>query len=306
VISPAKAVVQGVVGYLPNLFTVIVIYFFTRYAIKGVKYLANEVEAGNLPITGFYSDWARPTYNIIKFLLYAFMLIVVFPYLPGSGSPAFQGVSVFLGILFSLGSSSAIGNMVAGLVITYMRPFKIGDRVKIGEITGDVIEKTMLVTRIRTIKNEEITVPNASVLSSHTINYTAGAEKTGIIIHSTVTIGYDVPWKNTHRALIDAALRTDLILNEPHPFVLQTSLEDFYVAYQINAYTRHPSSQAKIYSDLHQNIQDSFKEAGIEIMSPHYRANRDGSMTTIPEDFLPQDYKAADFNINSNTGSNKG
>ena len=140
--------------------------------------------------------------------------------------------------------------MVAGLVITYMRPFKIGDRVKIGEITGDVLEKTMLVTSIRTIKNEEITVPNAMVLSSHTINYTKGAENTGIIIHSTITLGYDVPWKKVHQALIDAALRTDLVLQNPTPFVLQTGLEDFYVSYQVNAYTKHPQNQARIYSDF--------------------------------------------------------
>ena len=297
IISPAKAVVQGLIAYLPNLFTILVTYLFTHYVVRGVQYLAMEIETGNLQINGFYSDWARPTYNIVRFLLYAFMIVVVFPYLPGSGSPAFQGVSVFLGILFSLGSSSAIGNIVAGLVITYMRPFKIGDRVKIGEITGDVLEKTMLVTRIRTIKNEEITVPNATVLSGHTINYTTGAQNMGIIIHSTVTIGYDVPWKEMYRVLINAALRTDLILKDPAPFVLQTSLEDFYVSYQINAYTKHPASQAKIYSDLHQHIQDCCSEAGIEIMSPHYRAMRDGNTTTIPAEYLPKDYKVPGFKI---------
>lgn len=287
IISPAKAVLQSVVSFLPNLFTILVIYLFTRYAVKGVRFIAQEIQNGDLRVKGFYSDWANPTFNIIRFLLYAFMLIVIFPYLPGSSSPAFQGVSVFLGILFSLGSSSAIANIVAGLVITYMRPFKVGDRVKIGEITGDVLEKTMLVTRIRTIKNEEITVPNAMVLSSHTTNFSMGAETKGLIIHTSVTIGYDVPWPQVHRALIDAAGRTGLLEKEPAPFVLQTGLEDFYVAYQVNAYTRQPASLARIYSDLHQHIQDCFKEAGIEIMSPHYRATRDGSATTIPQDSQP-------------------
>ncbi len=297
IITPAKSVVHNILNYLPNLFTVLVIYLFTRYTIKGVSYLADEVEVGKLNINGFYSDWAKPTYNIIKFLLYAFMVIIVFPYLPGSGSPAFQGVSVFLGILFSIGSSSAIGNMVAGLVITYMRPFKVGDRVKIGDIAGDVLEKTMLVTRINTIKNEEVTVPNAMVLAGHTINYSRGAEKDGIIIHSTVTLGYDVPWKKVHETLLEAAARTEFIGTEPKPFVLQTGLEDFYVSYQINGYTRNPSRLSKIYSDLHQNIQDCCNEAGIEILSPHYRAMRDGNMTTIPENYLPENYVVPAFKV---------
>jgi small-conductance mechanosensitive channel len=216
---------------------------------------------------------------------------LIFPYLPGSGSPAFQGVSVFVGILFSLGSSNAIANMVAGMVITYMRPFKIGDRVKIGEITGDVVEKTALVTRIRTVKNEDVTVPNSTVLLTSTINYSANtrANSTGLIVHTTITIGYDAPWKDVHNALVAAALRTTLVLHEPMPFVLQTSLNDFYVSYQINCYTKEANRQAMIYSDLHRNIQDCFNEAGIEIMSPHYMHQRKGNKSTIPANYLPGD-----------------
>jgi small-conductance mechanosensitive channel len=210
------------------------------------------------------------------------MLVIIFPYLPGSDSPAFKGVSVFLGVLLSLGSSSAINNIIAGLVITYMRPFKIGDRIRIGETVGDVIEKSMLVIKVRTIKNEEITVPNSTVLSSNTTNYSAMAEGTGLILHTTVTIGYDVPWRDMHAALLKAADRTELILKEPAPFVLQTSLDDFYVSYQLNAYTRAASQQVQVYSDLHRHILDSCAEAGIEIMSPHYRAMRDGNASTIP------------------------
>ena len=195
--------------------------------------------------------------------------------------------------------------MVAGLVITYMRPFKIGDRIKIGDVTGDVVEKTLLVTRVRTLKNEITTIPNSSVLNGNTTNYSVEAMEKGLIIHTTVTIGYDVPWKNMHKALIDAALRTDLILDEPTPFVLQTSLDDFYVSYQINAYTREAGKQALIYSNLHQNIQDVCNERGIEILSPHYRAARDGNMTTIPADYLPKDYKAPRFNVKAETASDK-
>jgi small-conductance mechanosensitive channel len=190
--------------------------------------------------------------------------------------------------------------MVAGLVITYMRPFKIGDRVKIGDHVGDVVEKTMLVTRIKTIKNEDITVPNSAVLSGSTINYSSNTRNMndGLIVHTTITIGYDVPWKKLHEVLINAALKVDLIKNDPKPFVLQTSLDDFYVSYQINAYTKFATKQAVIYSELHQNIQDACNEAGIEILSPHYRAARDGNMTTIPADYLAADYVPPTFRIN--------
>ncbi len=296
--SPLKNVFVSVWNYLPNLFSILVIYFVMKYFIRFVQYVFSEIEAEKLNISGFHSDWAMPTFSIVKFLLYAFMFVLIFPLLPGSDSTIFKGVSVFIGILFSLGSSTAIANMVAGLVITYMRPFKIGDRIKIADVSGDVIEKSLLVTRIKTVKNEIITIPNASVLSGNTTNYTSEAAKTGLIIHTTVTIGYDVPWKKMHETLIEAALRTEMILKEPKPFVLQTSLEDFYVAYQINAYTKEASKQALVYSGLHQNIQDCCNEAGIEILSPHYRAARDGNMTTIPADYLPEDYKTPGFNVN--------
>lgn len=303
--SPFKGVLIAIWEYLPNLFSILVIYFVMKYVIRFVRYIFHEIEAEKLKLSGFHADWAMPTYSIVKFLLYAFMFVLIFPYLPGSDSNIFKGVSVFIGVLFSLGSSSAIANMVAGLVITYMRPFKIGDRIKIGDVTGDVVEKTLLVTRIRTIKNEVITIPNSSVLIGNTTNYSSEAIEKGLIIHTTVTIGYDVPWKDMHQALIDAALRTNLILDEPKPFVLQTSLEDFYVSYQINAYTREAGKQALIYSNLHQNIQDVCNERGIEILSPHYRAARDGNMTTIPADYLPNDYKSTSFNVKVETSNDK-
>jgi small-conductance mechanosensitive channel len=272
VLAPIKAALNAIVRYLPNLFTIAVIYFIFKYILKGIKYLFFEIKRENIRIRGFHTDWAVPTFNILRFMLYAFMLVLIFPYLPGSDSPAFQGVSVFLGILFSLGSSSAINNIVAGLVITYMRPFKIGDRVKIGEVTGDIVEKSMLVTRIKTIKNEDITVPNSMVLTSSTVNYSnhTRAERQGLIVHYTVTVGYDVHWQKVYDLLIEAALKSAYILEEPKPFVLQISLDDYYVSYQINAYTREANKQAAIYSSLLENIQDIFAAAGIEILSPSY------------------------------------
>ncbi|AKP51113.1 mechanosensitive ion channel domain-containing protein [Cyclobacterium amurskyense] len=300
--SPFKGLLISIWTYIPNLFKILVIYFVMKYVIKFVKYIFQEIEAEKLVLSDFHSDWAMPTFSIVQFLLYAFMFVLIFPYLPGSESAIFKGVSVFVGVLFSLGSSSAISNMVAGLVITYMRPFKIGDRIKIDNVTGDIIEKTLLVTRVRTIKNEVITIPNSSVLTENTTNYSIEAKDKGLIVNTTVTIGYDVPWPKVHKVLIEAARRTDMIMDEPAPYVLQTSLEDFYVAYQINAYTREASKQALIYSSLHQNIQDVCNESDIEILSPHYRAARDGNMTTIPADYLPKDYKVPHFNVKLDKG----
>lgn len=270
ILAPLRSAARAVISYLPNLFKIVIIYLIFKYLLRAIRYFFYEIERGNIQPGGFHADWAIPTFNILRVLLYAFMLVLVFPFLPGSGSPAFQGVSVFLGILISLGSSSAISNIVAGLVITYMRPFKVGDRVKIGEIVGDVMEKSMLVTRIKTIKNEDITVPNSTVLSSSTTNYSSYTkpEKEGLILHYTVTIGYDVPWQQVYDLLIMAAGKTPHLLEDPKPFVLQTSLDDFYVSYQVNAYTKEPGKQAQIYSHLLENIQNIFKEAGIEILSP--------------------------------------
>ncbi len=280
--KPFSGIMKSIWDYLPNFFTIIVILLVFRYLLKFIGYIFSEIDAGKLRINGFHEDWAIPTFSIVKFLLYAFMFILIFPYLPGSDSGIFQGVSVFLGLLVSLGSSSAISNIVAGLVITYMRPFKDGDRIQIGDVSGVVIEKSLLVTRLRTLKNEEITIPNSSVLSGNTTNFSAVARTEGLIIHTTVTIGYDVPWRDVQAALIEAATRTGNLRNDKAPFVLQTSLDDFYVAYQLNVFTSEAEAVAPLYSELHQHIQDVFAERGIEIMSPHYRAERDGNQITIP------------------------
>ncbi|GGF73803.1 mechanosensitive ion channel family protein [Wenyingzhuangia marina] len=298
--NPITNVFKSFISFLPSLFTIIVIYMVMRYFIKFVGYIFNEIKNEKLKINGFHPDWAMPTFGIAKVLLYAFTIVLIFPHLPGSGSNVFKGVSVFVGVLFSLGSSTAIANMVAGLVITYMGSYKIGDRIKIGELKGDVVEKTLLITRLKTIKNEIITVPNSTILASNIINYSSIADENGLILHTTVTIGYDVPWKTVHEALIEAAIRTEALSNTPKPFVLQTSLDDNYVSYEINAYTKVVAKQAVIYSELHQNIQDVCNEMGIEILSPHYRANRDGNMTTIPKDYLDKNYKAPSFNIKIN------
>lgn len=284
--NPIRGIFVSIVDYIPKLFTIIVIWYAVKYLVRLVLYLAREVEVGRLKINGFYPDWAMPTFHIIRFLLYAFMIAMIYPYLPGASSGVFQGISVFVGLIVSLGSSTVIGNIIAGLVITYMRPFKMGDRIKLNDTTGDIIEKTPLVTRIRTPKNEVVTVPNSFIMSSHTVNYSTSAREYGLIIHSEVSIGYDIPWRQVNQILIDAALNTPGVVDDPRPFVLETSLSDWYPVYQINAYIKEAAKMAQIYSDLHQNIQDKFNEAGIEIMSPHYMAVRDGNETTIPKDDL--------------------
>nr|WP_246867076.1 mechanosensitive ion channel family protein [Parabacteroides distasonis] len=288
-LEPVKMIFKSVGSYIPNLFIILVIYYCIKYIVKGIQYIANEIESENLKISGFYPDWAQPTFNIIRFLLYAFMIAMIYPYLPGSDSGVFQGISVFVGLIISLGSSTVIGNIIAGLVITYMRPFKLGDRIQLNETTGNVIEKTPFVTRLRTPKNEVVTIPNSFIMSSHTTNYSASARQYGLIIHSTVTIGYDVPWRQVHQLLINAARQTTGVLPEPKPFVLETELSDYYPCYQINAYIKDADKLGDIYSDLHQNIQDVFNEAGVEIMSPHYFARRDGSASTIPASPYPDD-----------------
>ena len=284
--NPIRNIFVDIIDYIPNLFTIVVIWYAVKYLVRMVLYLAREIEAGRLKFNGFYPDWAMPTFHIVRFLLYAFMIAMIYPYLPGSDSGVFQGISVFVGLIVSLGSSTVIGNIIAGLVITYMRPFKMGDRIKLNDTTGDIIEKTPLVTRIRTPKNEVVTVPNSFIMSSHTVNYSTSAREYGLIIHSEVSIGYDIPWRQVNQILIDAALNTPGVVDDPRPFVLETSLSDWYPVYQINAYIKEAHKMSQIYSDLHQTIQDKFNEAGIEIMSPHYMAVRDGNATTTPKNDL--------------------
>ncbi len=294
---PVVATITAIVKYLPDLFTTVVILIASYYLMRFVHLVFREIERGRIVVGGFYPEWADPTYRIVRLLIAAMTLVVVFPYLPGSASPAFRGVSIFLGVLVSLGSTSAIANMVAGVILTYMRPFHIGDRVRIAETVGDVMEKTLLVTRVRTIKNEEIAIANAMVLGSHIVNYSMFNKETGLILHTAVTIGYNAPWRQIHQLLIDAAVHTEGVLQQPPPFVLQTDLQDFYVRYEINAYTDEPNRMATIYSQLHQNIQDAFYQAGVEIMSPHYAALRDGNTIAIPESYRPAGYDAPGFQV---------
>ena len=298
IISPLRKAYHAVVDFIPDLFTIFVIFFLFKYFIKAVKIVIERIADGSIYIRGFYADWAEPTFHIIKVLLYAFMIVLIFPHLPGNDTKAFQGVSVFLGIIFSLGSTSVIANVVSGIVITYMRPFKLGDRIKMGEFSGNVIEKTPLVTRIKTPKNEIITIPNGTIMNAQTINYSNSADEYGLILYAAIRIGYDVPWRKAHELLIEAGLNTPDVLKEPKPFVLQAALDDFYVEYQINIYTKEANKMAAIYSDLNKNIQDIFEREGLELLSPHFVTAPLETKPAKTEDFVKTGFdRFAPFNM---------
>ncbi|QQO11307.1 mechanosensitive ion channel family protein [Breznakiella homolactica] len=273
ILTPLKSIGLGILKFIPNLFAIVIIVLITRYILRSLKFFEAQIQNGKLVIKGFYADWAQPTFNILKIFLYAFMAAAIYPLLPGSNSPVFQGISVFVGLIISLGSTSAIGNVIAGIVITYMRPFKAGDLIKLNEITGFVVEKSAIVTRIRTFKNEYVTFPNMMILTSDVVNYTTSSEENenGLIIHVSVTMGYDVPWPKIHEILIAAAEKTAHIEASPKPYVHQTALDDYYARYEINAYTKDVAVLISIYSDLYKNIQTGFNEAKIDMRSPVYQ-----------------------------------
>jgi small-conductance mechanosensitive channel len=299
-ITPFATFFHTIVKYIPNFFYILVIVVIAKYVLKMIAYVFGLIERGELRFEWFYDDWARPTYQIIRFLVIVTALISAYPYIPGSSSQAFQGVGLVLGAIISFASSSAISNIVAGVILTYTRAFRLGDRIKVGETTGDVVGKTLLVTRVETIKSEIVTIPNSLVMSAQIINFSISADGgDGVIVHTTVTIGYDVPWKQVKDLLVEAARDTKNILEKPEPFVLQTALDDFYVSYEINAYTKEPKYMAFTYSDLHKNILEKFDAAGVEIMSPHYYALRDGNAATVPSILGENGYTQPTFKISN-------
>ena len=238
VLTPVRFVGIAVLNYLPKLFYIVVILAVMYFVMKFVRILAREFERGNIRIKGFYPEWIQPTYKIVRFLLICFTAVLIYPYMPGENSPAFKGVGLFLGVLFSLGSTSAVANVVAGIILTYTRGFRVGDWVKIGDNIGNVVSQNMLATHLETFQKEEVVIPNSVVLGSHVINYSLVGQTEGVILHTSVTIGYDTPWRTVHGLLLEAAAKTHDILGNPAPFVLQRQLEDSYVQYEINAYTR--------------------------------------------------------------------
>jgi small-conductance mechanosensitive channel len=274
VLDPLRSMLNGFINYLPSLFFLIVLFLVTRYLLRILYGFFDAVNHQNLQFRNFEPEWAWPTYRIVRIIIFIFALVIAYPYIPGSSSDAFKGISLFLGVLLSLGSTSVIANIIAGYTMTYRRAFKIGDRVRIGETIGDVLDSRLLVTHIRSLKNEMVVIPNSTILNSEIINYsTLAKKKEGIILHTRVGIGYEVPWRQVEAMLIKAATHTSGLLQQPAPFVLQTALTDFAVTYELNAYCKDATKMAGLYSDLHCSIQDVFNEYGVQIMTPNYVAD---------------------------------
>jgi small-conductance mechanosensitive channel len=283
VVQPLKEISAAILQYIPKLAFLVVLVFVVRYLLKLTNLFARAVSAGRVPLRGFDPDWAQPTYNIVRVLIILLAIVVAYPYLPGSGSAAFQGLSIFAGLMLSLGASSAMASLIAGYTVTYRRAFRVGDRITVGEFTGEVTEVRLLVTHLRTPKNEEVVVPNSVVLQSHIVNYSKLAKSPGLILHTTVGIGYETPWRQVEAMLLLAAKRTDGVLQDPHPFVLEKSLGDFAVTYELNVYVDGAQHIPQRYAALHRNILDVFNEHGVQIMTPAYEGDPE-QPKVVPKD----------------------
>jgi small-conductance mechanosensitive channel len=272
-LDPLRTMGLGLLKAVPNLVFLLVFFLVTRYVLKLVRLFFAGVAEGTVVLPEFEAEWAWPTFRLVRLLLIAFALIVAYPYIPGSDSGAFKGVSIFIGVLFSLGSSSLIGNLIAGYTMTYRRAFRVGDRIRVGEHLGDVVQSRLLVTHLRTPKNEEVVISNSTILGGEIVNYSTLAQQQGLILHTTVGIGYETPWRQVEAMLLEAAARTPGLLREPPPFVLQKGLGDFCVTYEINVYCAEPQAMNRRYTELHRNILDVFNEYGVQIMTPAYEGD---------------------------------
>lgn len=273
VLDPLGTMGAGIVDVIPNFLFLAILFFVTRYLLKLIYLFFGALGRGEVKLSGFEREWADPTYKILRIGVIVFALVVAYPYIPGSGSDAFKGISIFIGIVFSLGSSSAISNLIAGYSLTYRRAFRIGDRVKIGGTMGDVIEMRLQATHLKTVKNEEVIVPNSEILNNEVMNYSSLAHSRGLILHTTVGIGYETPWRQVEAMLLMAAERTPGVMKEPPPFVRHQALGDFAVSYEINVYCDNAQAMGEIYTDLHRNILDVFNEYGVQIMTPAYEGD---------------------------------
>ena len=271
--EPLYLVLQGIVSYLPNLITLAIIAIVTRFAIRGLKLFFENLRAGTIKLNNFEDHWITPTFMIARVVIILIAVAFAYPFIPGSDSAAFQGLTILAGIMVSLGSNTVVSNMMAGLFVIYRRSTKIGDRIKVGDQFGDVVEIRLMETLIKSVKNEMISIPNAQLLNSEVVNYSRKIDGRGMLVHTTVGIGYEEPQDKVEAMLIEAARRTDGLKKSPEPFVLWTGLADFAINYQINAFTTRGASLPKLLSDLHKNIVTVFNENGVQIMTPSYEAD---------------------------------
>ncbi|MDD3147156.1 MAG: mechanosensitive ion channel [Candidatus Riflebacteria bacterium] len=281
-LSSATDLGRMIISFIPGLAAILFIAFLVVHAIKFLHLIMGAIERGRFSIPGFHKDWASPTDKLFSFLLIALGIVLGAPFLPGFDSPAFQGVSVFLGVLLSLGSTAAVANVVAGVALIYMRACRPGDRVKIGDTEGIVLETGLLVTRIRTVENQVITIPNGLVLSQPVVNLSMLAETEGAGMNIDMTLAYSVDWRVAHRLLLAAAEKTEGIISKPAPFISQRSFEELAVAYRLHAYTRDAANLPRIHSKLRANVLDAFAEAGVEILVPAYEVGRDCAGPVLP------------------------
>ncbi len=279
---PSVDIFNHVLGYIPNLIYLILIVFAVKYSLKLLRFIFDAVGRGDLVFGRFEPEWADPTYKLLRALAVVFALMTAYPYLPGSGSKFFQGFSVFVGAIVTLGSTGAIGNLVSGVILTYAGAFRIGDRVRIGEAVGDVLARTLFVTRLRTRKNEEITIPNSIVLGGHVVNFSNAAKRRELVLSIEVGLGYDVHWSEVERLLKEAASKTPGILDAPEPYVWPKALGDFAVVYELHAHTDRADMMGPTLSALRRSVLDALHDAGVEIMTPSVRSLRDASRIAVP------------------------
>ena len=269
----------GMLKAIPGLFAVVLIFLLARLSVRAISSFFQGVESGQIHLDWLEPETARATRRLVVLLVWSFAVVVAYPYIPGSESPVFKGVSVFLGVMATFGSAGVINHLVSGLVIVYSRSCKPGDVIRVGEVEGIVTLVGVLSTKIATRMREEITVPNAVLVGTSITNYTRLAREQGAMVATTITIGYDAPWRQVHQLMLRAADRTTGIRKLPEPIVYQRSLSDFYVEYQLRAHVDRPEDRLPILSDLHAEIQDAFNEAGVQIMSPHFETQPQGKVT---------------------------
>lgn len=286
VLAPLQVLGGGVVANVPQLVFLAVLFVVVRFLLRLVRLFFEAVGRGTVTLTNFDPDWAQPTFKIVRVAIIAFGLVVAYPYIPGSQSDAFKGVSLFIGIVFSLGSSSAVSNIIAGYMMTYRRAFKVGDRVKIGDAVGDVIEMRLQVTHLKSFKNEEIVIPNSQILAGEVVNYSSFAKDRGLILHSEVGIGYETPWRQVEAMLLEAAARCRSLVGEaPRAFVLLKKLGDFAVVYELNVYCTDIKAMLPLYTAMHGHVLDVFNEFGVQIMTPAYEGDPAQPKVVAPKDF---------------------
>jgi len=276
---------NGIVAAVPGLVTIGVVFFITRAIVEVLGLFFSKVQTGHLEVPFLHAETVSATRQIVTVIVWGLGLAVAYPYIPGSSSDAFKGLSVMFGLMISLGSTGLMTQMMSGLVVIYSRALRKGDFVSVGGNDGIVMEIGALATKLINIRNEEITIPNSVLIGNSIRNYSRLSEKGGAVISTKVTIGYDTPWRQVHALLTIAADRTTGIEQEPTPFVLQRALGDFYVEYELFAHIGDPMRRFFILTDLHANIQDQFNEYGVQIMSPNFRSQPDHQVLSPRENW---------------------